>query len=105
MALLNQGVTSHELDIPSAGGHALLKAFRDNPSTSDTPIIILSLRDDPKDKSRAFELGASDYLVKLPDRIEMIARIRAHSKTYLLHLKREQDHLEMKKQVNELKGS
>ena len=90
---------------PDMGSYALLKAFRVNPFTSDTPIIVLSLQDDPNAKSRAFEMGASDYLVKLPDGIEMIARIRAHSKTYLLHLMREQEFLEMKKQVNNLKSA
>ena len=34
-------------------------------------------------KAQAFGLGANDYLVKLPDKIELIARIRYHSRAYI----------------------
>jgi two-component system chemotaxis family response regulator WspR len=50
----------------------------------------LSTKDDPEDKCKAFERGANDYLVKLPDRIELIARIRAHTKSYLTQLQRDE---------------
>ena len=36
-----------------------------------------------KSKARPSPSGANDYLVKLPDKIELIARIRYHSKAYL----------------------
>jgi two-component system chemotaxis family response regulator WspR len=38
-------------------------------------------------KSEAFAATADDYLVKLPDKIELIARIRHHAKAYINHLK------------------
>ena len=83
--------------MPDMDGYSLLQAYRNNASTSGTPVIVLSSREDPKDKSRAFENGASDYLVKLPDRIELIARIHAHSRTYLLQLQRDEAYREMEK--------
>lgn len=91
-----------DLVMPEVDGYTLLKFYRGNPATSGTPVIILSSREDPKDKSHAFEIGASDYLVKLPDKIEMIARIRAYSKTYLLQLHRDKASLEMKKLLEQL---
>jgi sigma-B regulation protein RsbU (phosphoserine phosphatase) len=39
-------------------------------------------------KAEAFARGANDYLVKLPDKIELIARIRYHSKAYITLLER-----------------
>ncbi|MEI6810267.1 MAG: SpoIIE family protein phosphatase, partial [bacterium] len=39
-------------------------------------------------KAEAFGLGANDYLVKLPDRIELVARIRHHSQGYINLLER-----------------
>ena len=39
-------------------------------------------------KAEAFGLGASDYIVKLPDPIELIARIRHHSSGYIAQLER-----------------
>ncbi|MDO8413649.1 MAG: response regulator, partial [Gallionellaceae bacterium] len=86
-----------DLVMPDMDGYALLKSYRSHAPTSGIPVIVLSSREDPKDKSRAFENGASDYLVKLPDRIELIARIRAHSKSYLLQLQRDEVYRQMEK--------
>ncbi len=38
--------------------------------------------------AEAFALGANDYVVKLPDRLELLARIRYHSKGYIALLQR-----------------
>jgi sigma-B regulation protein RsbU (phosphoserine phosphatase) len=46
-------------------------------------VIVLSSKEDPIIKAKAFELGANDYLVKPPERMELIARIRYHSNAYL----------------------
>ena len=51
-------------------------------------MIVLSAKEEPKTKAEAFGLGANDYLVKLPDRIELLARIRYHSKGYINLLQR-----------------
>jgi len=37
----------------------------------------------PTTKRDAFSVGANDYIVKLPDKIELIARIHYHSQAYL----------------------
>jgi two-component system chemotaxis family response regulator WspR len=98
-------VILQDLVMPEVDGYTLLKFYRANPATSGTPVIILSSREDPKDKSHAFEIGASDYLVKLPDKIEMIARIRAYSKTYLLQKERDEAYLQMQKLQEQLTES
>lgn len=94
-----------DLVMPEVDGYTLLRFYRGNPATSGTPVIVLSSREDPKDKRQAFENGASDYLVKLPDKIELIARIRAHSKTYQLQLQRDEAYREMKKLQEQLTES
>jgi len=94
-----------DLVMPDVDGYTLLKFYRRNAATSGTPVIILSSREDPKDKRQAFENGANDYLVKLPDKIELIARIRAHSKSYLLQLQRDEAYREMQKLQEQLTES
>jgi len=69
-----------DLIMPDIDGYALVKAYRENASTKNIPIIVLSTKEDANAKSLAFERGANDYLVKLTDQIELVARIRAHSK-------------------------
>jgi sigma-B regulation protein RsbU (phosphoserine phosphatase) len=44
---------------------------------------VLSTKEEPKIKAEAFALGANDDLVKLPDKLELLARIRYHSKGYI----------------------
>jgi two-component system chemotaxis family response regulator WspR len=75
-------VILQDLIMPGVDGLALVREYRACLSTRDIPIIVLSTREDPTVKSEAFAAGANDYLVKLPDRIELIARIRYHSRAY-----------------------
>lgn len=79
-------VILQDLVMPDIDGLTMVEFFRANPMTSQIPIVVLSTKEDPETKSKAFSLGADDYLVKLPDTIELIARIRRHSKAYI-HLK------------------
>ncbi len=83
-------VILQDLVMPDIDGLMLLKFFRSNPQTKSIPIIVLSTKEDPKIKSEAFELEASDYLVKFPDKLEVIARIRAHSRSFLAQQQRDE---------------
>jgi len=82
-------VILQDLVMPSMDGLTLVNQFRANPTTREIPIIVLSTNENPQMKGQAFALGANDYLVKLPDRIELIARIRYHSRAYLNQLQRD----------------
>lgn len=75
-------VILQDLVMPGINGLDLVRQYRATPSIKDVPIIVLSARDEPSLKSDAFLAGANDYLVKLPDQIELIARIRYHSMAY-----------------------
>lgn len=91
-----------DLLMPQIGGLTLLRRFRDNPLTAETPIVVLSAEEEPQTKSDAFALGANDYLVKLPDVIELRARIRYHSRAYLNRLQREEAYAALRKSQQEL---
>jgi signal transduction histidine kinase len=75
-------VILQDLVMPSVDGLMLLRWFRSHPVTCNIPIVVLSTKEEPKLKAEAFAQGANDYLVKLPDRIELIARIGYHSRAY-----------------------
>jgi len=81
-------VILQDLVMPEIDGLTLVKRFRETESTRETPLIVLSTKEEPTIKAEAFALGANDYLVKLPDRIEVLARIRHHSKGYINLLQR-----------------
>jgi PleD family two-component response regulator len=77
-----------DLVMPEVDGLVLVKYFRANALTKEIPLIVLSTKEESKIKAEAFALGANDYLVKLPDKIELIARIRYHSRGYIRLLER-----------------
>jgi PleD family two-component response regulator len=79
-----------DLMMPNIEGLTLLRLLRANPATSETPILVLSVREDAVMKEHVFEQGANDYLVKLPDRIELVARLRYHSRAHLLSRQRDE---------------
>jgi two-component system chemotaxis family response regulator WspR len=79
-----------DLVMPGVSGFALLEQYRADDQLKDIPVIVLSSKEDPVVKSEAFTAGASDYLVKLPDRVELAARIRLHSRARVNRLQRDQ---------------
>jgi sigma-B regulation protein RsbU (phosphoserine phosphatase) len=81
-------VLLQDLVMPDIDGLTLVKFFRANPATREVPLIVLSTKEEPAIKAQAFAIGANDYLVKLPDKVELIARIRYHSKGYIAQLER-----------------
>lgn len=82
-------VILQDLVMEDADGFDLLRAYRMDPALSEVPVVVLSGREDPRDKSRAFALGASDYLVKIPDPIELVARVGAHGRSFLARRERD----------------
>lgn len=83
-------VILQDLIMPGLDGLTLVREYRSDPATQDIPIIVLSTKEDPLVKRAAFAAGANDYLVKLPDTIELVARIRYHSRSYLTLLQRDE---------------
>lgn len=81
-------VILQDLVMPQMDGLTLVRLLRENQSTRNIPLIVLSTKEEPLTKAEAFALGANDYLVKLPDKIELIARIRYHSRAYINLLER-----------------
>jgi sigma-B regulation protein RsbU (phosphoserine phosphatase) len=87
-ARIKPTVILQDLVMPDIDGLTLVKNFRANQDTKETPMIVLSTKEEPAVKAEAFALGANDYIVKLPDRLELLARIRYHSKGYIALLQR-----------------
>jgi adenylate cyclase len=76
-------VILQDLVMPDSDGLTLLGEYRAHAATRDLPVIMLSTRQEPEVKAEAFARGANDYVVKLPDRMELVARIRHHSRGYI----------------------
>ena len=95
-------VILQDLVMPEVDGLTMLRYYRANPVTRDIPTIVLSTKEEPKTKAEAFTLGASDYLVKLPDPIELCARVRLHSRGYIAQLERNDAYAALKRSEERL---
>ena len=102
---LRPTVILQDLVMPDTDGLALLRSYRTMPSTRTVPVIMLSTKEDPRIKAQAFESGANDYIVKLPDRVELVARIRFQSQFFLSQLQRDEAHAALHASQQELVAS
>jgi len=91
-----------DLVMPEVNGLMMVKFFRVNKETAQVPIIVLSTKEDPQTKSEAFGVGVNDYIVKLPDKIELIARIRYHSEAYIYHRQRDEAFIALQESQRQL---
>jgi two-component system KDP operon response regulator KdpE len=62
-----------DLGLPDRDGLDVIRIIRER---STTPIIVLSVRDSEREKVRALDLGADDYLTKPFGVEELVARVR-----------------------------
>ncbi len=63
--------------LPGMNGVDYARRIRNNPDTSDIPIIMLTARGEEGDKVRGLDTGADDYITKPFSTKELLARIRA----------------------------
>ncbi len=98
-------VILQDLVMPGIDGLTLVRQFRANPGTQETPIIVLSTKEEPTIKAQAFAAGANDYLVKLPDKVELIARIRYHSKAHQSAIQRDEAYRALRESQQQLVDS
>jgi two-component system alkaline phosphatase synthesis response regulator PhoP len=66
-----------DLMLPGRSGLEVLREVREEPSTRDLPVLVLTARSAEMDKLLGFEHGADDYLTKPFSPRELVARLKA----------------------------
>lgn len=93
----------HEPDVllldvvmPGLDGMQILRQISEHPRWSHTPVLVLTAESDPQTKRDCLELGATDFLAKPVDPIELVARVRnaVTAKQYRDRLKEHAEGLE-----------
>ena len=102
---LKPTVILQDLVMPGVDGLTLTREYRSHPATRGIPIVVLSTKDDASVKRDAFEAGASDYIVKIPDKIELVARVRHHSSAYLNLIQRNEAYRALRESQQQLVDS
>jgi pilus assembly protein CpaE len=62
--------------MPDMDGYEVTRRLRQNPSTSETPILMFTAKSQLDDKVIGFEVGANDYLTKPTHPSELQARVK-----------------------------
>ncbi len=63
-----------DIILPKKDGYEVLAELKQDEETKNIPVILLTNLESPEDIQRAFEKGASTYLVKSDYKLEDIAR-------------------------------
>ncbi|HET7439587.1 MAG TPA: response regulator, partial [Nitrospira sp.] len=65
-----------DLILPGLDGLEVLRRVRQDPITAHLPVIVLSGKDEERDKVIGLEIGADDYVTKPFQANELIARVK-----------------------------
>ena len=91
-----------DLSMPNLDGFGLIQRLRENHTArmQSLPVIVVTGADDTAARERAFHAGANDFLTKDSDRIELLARLRAHLKLAQTIRQLEASQRELRAQAN-----
>ena len=67
--------------MPGADGFGVLSEIKLREETKSTPVLMLTGRSQGHDIVRAFDLGASDYVTKPFNPLDLVARVKRLSKS------------------------
>jgi len=70
-----------DLMMPGLTGFDLCELLHRDPRFANTPILIISAKDDSESKQRTFRAGAKDYLTKPFDADELMQKIQQLTRT------------------------
>ena len=67
-----------DIMMPEMDGFEVCRKLKENPTTSDIPIIFITAVNASIEKTKGFKLGAVDYITKPFDTVEVKARVKTH---------------------------
>ncbi len=88
-----------DIMMPDLDGYEVSRQLKENPGTTDIPIIFVTAKDQIEDKITAIELGAVDYIAKPIDKEELRVRV-----AIIIEMVKMQEQLLAKAYSDELTG-
>ncbi len=69
-----------DINMPGMGGYEVCEQLKQDPATSEIPIVFLSAGNEVSDKVQAFQVGGADYITKPFQLEEILAKLQTHLK-------------------------
>lgn len=91
-----------DINMPGTDGIEAARRIKADPAYSDVPIIMVSAMTDETILEQAFEVGATDYISKPVNRVELRARVRAALRLFSETEKRKKRERELERLTAEL---
>ena len=85
--------------MPGMTGLDVLNSLRRRRDTRTLPVIVVTASDRGEERIRALEAGATDFLTKPVDPNELVARVRAHTRTRSAWLQALEDHVHWRGEI------
>jgi diguanylate cyclase (GGDEF)-like protein len=91
-----------DLSMPGLDGFGLVSRLRNSVISriQNLPVIVVTADDDTDAREKAFQVGANDFISKNSDRVEILARLKAHRKLALTIRQLEESQRELREQAN-----
>ena len=65
-----------DIMMPGMDGLQVCHTLKNDPSTKDMPVVLLSAKAQSHDIELGMRVGANDYITKPPDLLDLVARVR-----------------------------
>ncbi|MDT8383735.1 MAG: diguanylate cyclase [Gammaproteobacteria bacterium] len=91
-----------DLSMPKLDGLGLVKRMRESVVSRirNVPVIMVTGGDDTDVREKAFQAGVNDFVTKTSDRVELLARLRAHRKLAVTIRELEESQRSLREQAN-----
>lgn len=90
-----------DISMPDMDGIEFCKILKDDVYTREIPVIFISALDSQDDLSRAFEIGAVDYILKPFDTDDVKVRVSTHLKLYRMQKELEDTNRELNRVIKQ----
>lgn len=90
-----------DVSMPDMNGLEFCKILKDDVYTREIPVIFISAMDSQEDLSKAFEIGAVDYIFKPFDPNDVKVRVNTHLKLYQMQKELEDTNRELNRVIKQ----